>query len=207
MMLTQTYNFATQHMKSAYIFAQQAQLVEERNAGQEFGPFFEKIRTFVSSTIIMSVCALEANINEHFRQKKGILRDFSEDQRITIFRKIEKLPVLDKYQLGLLLNKRDEINFNTEPFESLQYLVLFRNMMVHFKSEYDSELEYSGRLEKKLRAKITQSPFTKTSPGFLTHRAMSFSCARWSANTVLQFSRDYCKRLGILDKFRSIELI
>ncbi len=51
----------------------------------------------------MSVCALEANINEHFMQKNGILKNFDYDQRISIFRETEKFRILDKYQFGPLL--------------------------------------------------------------------------------------------------------
>ncbi len=207
MELIQTYNFATQHMKNACMFARQAESVENENIGHEFGPFFEKIRTFVSSTVIMSVCALEANINEHLMQGKGILRNFSDDQKISIFRKIEKLSILDKYQLGLLLNNMDEFSFATEPFESLQYLIKFRNMMVHYKSESDPDLEYSKKLEKNLKSKIEESLFTNNSPNFLTFRAMSYSCAKWSVNTVLKFSQCYSDKLGIPDKFKSLELL
>ena len=205
--LIQTYNFANQHMKSARMFAKQAESIENTNQGQEFGPFFEEIRTLVSSTVIMSVCALEANINEHLMQGKALSKNFSDDQKTSILGKIEKLSILDKYQLGLLLNNKDEFNFATEPFESLQYLIKFRNMMVHYKSESDPDLEYSKRLENKLKSKIRESSFTKNSPGFLTVRAMSYSCAKWGVNTVLKFSQYYSEELGLRDKFESIELL
>lgn len=205
--LIQTYNFATQHMKSACRFAKKAESLENENQGQEYGPFFDEIRTFVSSTVIMSVCALEANVNEHFMQKNGILKSFGDLQKNSIFRKIEKLRILDKYQLGFVLNNMPELKFNAEPFESLQYLVTLRNYMVHYKSESDPDLEYSKKLEKNLRAKIEESPFTKNSPGFLTFRAMSYSCAKWSVNTVMKFCRYYSKELGLRDKFRSIEFL
>jgi hypothetical protein len=202
-----TYNFASQHMKSARIFALQSKTLEEQHYGDEFGAFFEDVRSYVSSTIILSVCALEANINEQFYDRNGVLKEFTDTHRENIFNIIERQRILDKYQLGLLLNKRNPLLFDKEPFESIQYLIRFRDLMVHYKPESDLDFKYSKNLEKKLRTKIHVSPFPDSGAGYLTMKAMSYSCAKWAVNTVLEFSKEYSDLLQIQDKLSSITLL
>ena len=199
--ITVIYNFALQHMKAAIEFAKLAKKVECDNASKKCGSFFEEIRTYVSSAIILSVCALEANINEHLVSSDGILKHYSDDERAQIFNIIQYLKIKEKYQYGLIVNKKSQLKFDKEPFESFKYLISFRNSLVHYKPESDKDLSSSKKLEKKLRSKIQQSPFFPKGDCFITKRAMSYSCAKWAVNKALNFSKKYSKALGIPDRF------
>jgi len=204
--LTITYNFARQHMKSAIQFAKQAGKIEADNSGKACGPFFEELRTYVSSAIILSVCALEATINEHLAASNGILKGYDADLRGELFALIEKkrVSLKEKYDLGLILNKKPKLGFDKEPFQSLKCLIALRNALVHYKPESDKDLKDSEELRKKLRSKIKDSPFVSKTDNFLTKRAMSYSCAKWAVNTALNFSREYSKILDIGDKFSNL---
>lgn len=199
--ITVIYNFALQHMKTAIEFAKRAKKVEDDNSGKEYGKFFEEIRAYVSSAIIMSVCALEANINEHLVSSNGIFQHYSDDERAQIFNIIQYLSIIDKYQYGLITNKKPQLKFNKEPFESFKYLLSFRNSLVHYKPESDKDFSSSKNLEKKLKSKIQQNPLFPKGDSFITKRAMSYSCAKWAVNKSLNFAKKYSELLGIPDKF------
>ncbi|MHC4326887.1 MAG: hypothetical protein ACYSWW_02045, partial [Planctomycetota bacterium] len=115
--------------------------------------------------------------------------------------------IIEKYQLGLLLNKKPLLKFDKEPFESFQYLIRFRNSLVHYNPESDQDFRSSRKLERSLRSKIEESSFTNRRDPFLTKRAMSYSCARWAVNTALTFSKEYCKILKIQDKFSNLKCL
>ena len=176
--ITIIYNFAHQHMLSAIKFAELTGEVERDNSDKKYGAFFQNIRTYVSSTIILSVCALEANINEHLASTNGILKGYEDDHRALISPGDKWRGIIEKYQLGLLLNKKPLLKFDKEPFQSFQYLILFRNSLVHYKPESDVDFGSSRKLEKSLRSKFEESSFTNKRDSFLTQRAMSYSCSK-----------------------------
>ena len=196
-----TFNFASQHMGTAIKFAKQAEKIENENHTEEKSNFFDEMRTYVSSTIIMSVCALEANINEHFLSNDGILKDYKPDDRGKILEIIDSYKISEKYQMGLILNKKPLLIFDKEPFESFQYLIKFRNSLVHYKPETDKDFKVSKQLEKNLKCKFDTNPHAKPNNSFLGYHAMSYSCAKWAVNTALLFCKAYSEMLGIYDKF------
>lgn len=196
-----TYNFASQHMGTAIKFAQQAHMIELNYTNEKKDDFFNEMRTYVSSTIILLVCALEANINEHFVSNDGILKDYIPNDREKIFDIIDSKSIRDKYQLGLILNKKPPLQFDNDPFESFQYLIKFRNSLVHYKPETDIDFKVSKQLEKNLKYKFDTNSHAKKSYSFLGYHAMSYSCAKWAVNTALDFSKAYSKMLSISDKF------
>lgn len=202
-----TFNFASQHMASAITFAKQAGKIESDNIAERQKTFFTEIRTYVSSAVILSVCALEANINEHFMSNDGILKDYKPDDRLSIFEAIDTPNVKAKYQRRLILNKKQPLQFDKEPFQSFQYLIKFRNALVHYKPETSKELKASRQLEKNLRYKFTTNPYFNQSDPFLGYQSMSYSCAKWAVNTALNFSRAYSEILGITDKFSSYKCL
>ena len=202
--VTITYNFAYHHMRSAIEFAKLASSIEGENSGKGYGPFFEELRMYVSSAIILSVCALEANINEQLAGSGTILRGYANDLRAQFFNLIEHLSMQEKYQLGLIVNRKPPWEFNKEPFQSLKCLIALRNAFVHYKPESDNDLRYSKKLEARLAPKIKQRPFVRKTDNFLTKRAMSYSCAKWAVNTSLNFSSEYCRILDIKDRFSDL---
>lgn len=205
--MTMIYNFAHQHMQSAIKFTELAGEVERDNSGGKYGAVFGNIRTYVSSAIILSVCALEANINEHLVSSNGILKDkdYENSQKMLILQTIEQRGIKDKYLLGLALSKKPLLTFDKEPFESFQYLITFRNSLVHYGPESDQDLRASKKLGKNLRTKIEESPLTNKRDNFLTMRAMSHSCAKWAVKTALNFSDEYSRILKITNKFSSLK--
>ena len=93
------------------------------------------------------------------------------------------------------------------PWLNVQSSVIsFRNVIVHYTPESDVDFIHSKKMEKKLRAKITESPFYKKTESFVARRAMSYSCAEWAINTTLKFVDEYCKILNIRNKFKKINL-
>jgi hypothetical protein len=63
--------FASHHLQAAAMYAREVHRIEVEHTGEPYGSFFDEIIRYASSVIIMSLAALEANINEHI---DGIIR-------------------------------------------------------------------------------------------------------------------------------------
>jgi hypothetical protein len=205
--VTMIYNFASQHMGTAIKFAQQAGKIECDNVTEKKDNYFTEMRTLVSSAIILTVCALEANINEYFATNDGVLKDYILDDRATILKIIDFKSIKDKYQLGLILNHKPPLQFDKEPFESFRYLLKFRNALVHYKPETSKDMKVSERLEKQLKNKFNENRNADKNAPFISNRAMSYDCIKWAVNTALDFSRAYSEMTGIANKFSSYECL
>lgn len=76
-------NFALQHLKTAILMHFQVSKLEAENLNQEFGAFFEDIRSYTSASIFASAAALEALINELFigpsEKLRPLFKDFEKE--------------------------------------------------------------------------------------------------------------------------------
>jgi hypothetical protein len=197
-------NFAVNHLRSAIRAAREAKAVEEANAEAEHGPWFDDMIQFVPVAIVMAGAALEAGANEliqdildgstDLRPTKGckqLLMDLKEERSGN---------ALDRYRrVALLFDKEPKTGHSS--WQDAQHLVGFRNYLLHFKPEWDDGTPKVERgLVKALRPKIEISPGFRTNFRF-PYGFMTYSCAKWSVESVLAFSRDFSSVLGVKDTF------
>ena len=80
--------------------------------------------------------------------------------------------------------------------------VRFRNEFMHFKPSWDSDDIHGGNLVADLKKKIPVVGAYKSNFLF-PYGFMTYGCARWAVQTVLTFSAEFAKLLGVKDKFVS----
>ena len=170
--LRQRSNFAVQHMLAAARFSRRVGQIER--SGEPLGNFFNEIISFVSATILSSVAALEANINEYFAEPET---NFPGQNR-QVFHKtwelIEQKPILDKYQWSLVLKGKAELNKGELVFQDADNVIRLRNLLVHFKPEWHDEQIEHKKIESRLTGKFKPSPFIGTSGVFFPQKCMSY---------------------------------
>ena len=159
----------------------------------------------VPVSVVMAAAALEANANELIQDivdgsvhsplpasRKELLKDLKDDHSGNAW---------DRYRrFALVMDK--EPDKGTEPWRNARLLVRFRNEFMHFKPSWDSDDIHNGKLVEGLRKKIPVVAAYKRNFLF-PYGFMTYGCARWAVQTVLTFSAEFAKLLGVKDKFVS----
>jgi hypothetical protein len=200
--------FAMNHLQVAANSARQAYEIEQANANASFGPWFDGMMRLVPVSVVMAGAALEASANEvlqdildsqpHSRltpSREKLLMDLKKDRSGNAIEKFRRL--------ALLMDKDPDTC--TEPWHNARLLVKFRNEFMHFRPSWDDDDIHSGDLVGKLRKKI---PVVDAYKGnfLFPYGLMSYGCAKWAVQTVLEFSSDFAKLLGVTDKFGAVTL-
>jgi hypothetical protein len=194
--------FALTHLQVAAQSARLACTIEQENVGQPFGPWFDGMMRSVPVAIVMAGAALEANANEllqdildgHTRldvtsSRRKLLLDLKEDYS-------GNAPV--KYRrLALLMDK--DCDTGTEPWHNAKLLAKFRNEFMHFRPSWDDEAIHTGSLVEELKRKVPVVAGHELFPYLL----MTYGCAKWAVQTVLEFCSEFARLLGVRDRFAS----
>ena len=197
--------FAAQHLKAASLFRDHVARIETENLGQEFGAFFEDIRSYASACIMSSTASLEALINELFIAHGSKLRAGVSNFETAFWgRGIERKPTLDKYQLALsVLRVKKFKETNTPAYRAAGALVELRNALIHHQPTWD--LPPRPRQDNLAAALKRQhfpvSPFLPDKRAdFVTMQCMSHGCARWAVETVVAFVSEFDARTQLDEK-------
>jgi hypothetical protein len=204
-------NFAVQHMLAAARFARRVGEVEKEHAGEQFGPFFDEIISYVSATILSSAAGLEAYINELFIEAETYFPEYrrgaSAELWDLLWKRVERDNTLDKYQLALDLKKLDRFGKDKKSTIDVTYaaasaLIDVRNALMHFKPQWDDEEKLHRQLTNRLRnLGIPTSPFMPAGTQHFPTAFMSHATAKWAVTTSLQFTAAFSQRAGLENKF------
>ena len=189
-------NFALQHLQAASLLRDHAARVEAAHAGEEFGPFFGEMRSYVSACIMSSAASLEGLINEFFIAPNCGLRSKFADFDREFWGKVERWPILTKYQHALELLGLPLLDETGEWYGDAEAVIEFRNMLVHYKPTWDPRTRREN-LAATLHGKYQLSPFPDQSADFITLRSMSADCSRWVVRSVVRFMREFDGRANL----------
>lgn len=194
--------FGFQHLSTCILFRDKLESIEKENLGNEFGSFFETVRAYGSAGIMSAAAALEALINELFIDPHENLRPLFSDFEKEFWKKggVERKPILKKYNLALSMLGAQTIDTNDSIYVETDALIELRNALVHFKLIWDPKRKRHIALETMVAGKFQLSPFPDSGADFVTMKAMSSSCLRWSISTIGQFIEEFQKRAGLNQK-------
>lgn len=199
-------NFAVHHLRAAAEAARRAYEVEQANVSEEFGSWFEGMILWVPVSVVMAGAALEAGANEVVQDIldgfTGLSLTDGRKALLTDLKKEQSGNAVSKYrQIALLFDKlpaRGSI-----PWQNADLLVKFRNNFMHFKPSWSNVDDVRVRDSDLIRDLKTKIPIVAAYQrrfvfpfGFMT-----YGCARWAVQTVLEFSIDFTKLLDIKDTF------
>ena len=189
-------NFAAQHLIAAEYFRDQVVSIELENipSSVQFSP--PQYLHYWFASVIFAAMAMEANaydlmttVNRNEESPAQGRRFRAEDLR---------KPLLDRYNLlhQIAMNGK-ELPRGHGISQDARALVLLRDEIVHYKTEWRSVATISKKLEALLRARIKLNPY-KCGNIFFPEQCVSASSSIWAINT----SRSFMESFSVTTKYR-----
>lgn len=215
------HSLSRQHFWGAQFFSDESHRIE--NMGMQGASDNDKKshRAYVIGAIFSTTAALEASINELYQEvvdnQRNALPGLTERQSKLFTEcwaqdfKYNRIPqkyqivfdhnskMLIKYKLALLFVGADTFDTEDQLYKDVTNLVLLRNKLVHYKSEWDYEKKSHHNLESELQGKFPLNPLSHADLWF-PHRCLGFGCAKWGLDTTSRFMNEFCKRMHIPDR-------
>ena len=194
-----TSNLALQHFRAAELFRDQVKQIENSHHSEEFGPFFDDIRSYCIACVLTSVASMETLINELFLDPGTGLRQLVSDFENVFWERggIEWWPILDKYQYALKLRNAKLLDKGGPLYQNAAALIELRNFLTHYKPAREPETQRVVRLEELLKGKFALSPFPDAGADFVAKRCMSAGAAQWAVETSRALIREFYSRTGL----------
>jgi hypothetical protein len=106
---------------------------------------------------------------------------------VKLWESYERKPVLDKYDLALLLRQVYTLDRGMTPTLDVALLIQLRNALTHFKPEWFDAQQAHARLPSRLTGRfLPSSSFTASEPVF-TRRWATHGCTAWAIKSVIDF--------------------
>jgi len=199
------HSFSRQHFRAADFFAKRSQEFEDQ--GRE-GPSDEHVtsvhRSYVTGAIILCVAGLESSVNEFYleacdkneRKLQGLTSD---DIHVlaTWWQEMEKRSLLTKYQTALKLTAKQTFDLGSNPYQDVGNLCFLRNALVHYKPEWDGELDAHKKLQDRVQSRFPPNPLAARGSLWFPHLCLGAGCARWAVSAGQAFLGEFCRRMGI----------
>jgi hypothetical protein len=76
-----------------------------------------------------------------------------------------------------------------------------RNALVHYKPEWDTDLENHKKIEDRLKSRFKINPFSHDNDAFFPKKCLGHGCAEWSVQSVIKFIQDFYNKMGFSPKW------
>jgi hypothetical protein len=198
-------DFAHHHRRAAAVAARRAYDIETAGEANTLGPGFDEIMTCVPVSVCMAGAALEANANEliqdilDWKVRTTVMTDA---HKVLLEELLENRSgnALDRYRMVALLRDR-VLDRRDSAWGEAALLIAFRNFFMHFKPNWEPTDSEPKKLAAKFAKKFTLAEPYKTNAFYMfPHACLTYECAKWSVQTVLNFSQFMSKSFGIADR-------
>lgn len=193
-MLVQRYDAAISHLMAAAMLTRSASRLEVELGNRDipYGPLLDEIRWNVTAAVIMSVAALEANLNE-LQDDVGMKEDDLKSMVCKSFK--------GRHDFTLEHLNKPELDWSKAPAQNVTLLIKLRNELVHPRPEWGNQQNKHKKLGKNLRDKFELSRFHGNDAPIFPTRVMSHGCASWAVNSAYEFGEEVSLRLRDGPKF------
>jgi hypothetical protein len=182
-------NFAGQHLAAAKYF--QSQVVEIERVGQpspeRFAP--PQYYHFWFATVVFSVMALEANVYD--LMTTAFHRDCVPHEASQFRAEDHKKPLFERYNLlHKIVMQGERLSLDHGIGQEARLLEKLRNEIVHYKTEWRSEVVVSSKLRSMLHSRFDQNPFC-CGGVFFPEQCVSASSATWAVRVAYDFMLNF----------------
>ena len=199
-------NLSIPHLLSACLFSRSLSQLEAAHHGEALGPFWEEILAHATASVLLSVASLESYVNELFADLGRHFPSIPNAILQKIWETHERKPILEKFDLALLLRNAPLVDRGSRPGQDVVLLIGLRNAVVHFKPEWFDSQEDHAKLSTKLRACFAGSPFFGPGESLFPRGWATHDCTAWAINSAVAFIDMIDRQAGLsshLDHFRS----
>lgn len=202
------HSFSRQHLKAATYFANRADEIESATVASSDDERLAQHRAYVTEAVISAVAALESSINELYLEAQdqnphtlkgldsktvSLLAEFGSE--------IERNPILHKYQIALLIIGAGKFDKGSPPYQETHSLIKLRDALVHYRPEWDDELDIHESIQKRLQGRFPENRLAQPGNLWFPHKCLGSGCAQWALNTATVFMREFCRRAQIPERF------
>lgn len=188
-------NFAAQHLAAAEHFATQAAATEHKvpPSKRVFAP--PEYAHYWFAAVVFSAMALEANIYELMTEGERTGKPPLGSRRFRI--EDHRKPLLDRYALVYETALQGaKLRRDRGLAQQVRALVLLRDEIVHYKTEYRSNAKVSNKLNDLLRFRIPLNPY-RCGDVFFPEQCVSVGGAKWAIATSRHFILEFASKTGV----------
>lgn len=198
-------DFAMFHLYAAQTFALRSHALEATGDRNNDG----ESRSCVLSSIIVSVCFLEASINQlfMFHQKlpgidvrllfAGIPEEIGNTLHDLWAADIDNLSILSKYNLVLAASQKEALQQDANPFQDAKALIGLRNAIVQYKEGWLADGQ-THPMERKLKGKFPINALAAGHDlGFYPAECLGYGCAKWACTSAKSLVDQFYQRLAV----------
>ena len=202
--LTQRSAMAVQHLLAASRLSRQCREIQDANRGLPLGSFFDDQIACVSSTVMLSVASLEANINEHIEDADKLFPELSVGARREFCNLLSQLPILEKYERILAIKELTSFDRGASPYQDVDLLIAIRNELVHFHPEWHDRQNRHAKLGRRILYRFELSPFiVDESAVIFPNRFIGYGCTKWAVESALAFMEQFASLAQLSNRFES----
>jgi len=207
-------NLSGRHLEAANLFVLHCKDLELKHAKDPWPKqCWEQHQSYATAAIVLSSAALEAAINEFFSSAedhviRGIrmpaISNFSEStiQLLNeLWHIVERSNTLEKYQVALTACQRDPLPRGDTTYQNARDLLSLRNSLIHFRPEWDNDLDDHAKLERRLNGKFPENTLAPHAITWFPSKCLGAGSGEWACRSVKQFSKEFCERLKIPQQF------
>lgn len=167
----------------------------------------DRLRTYVSSAVLLSAGTIEAAVNEFFVdavERSNWLQELSERTLRHLaalweeWLREKQVGTLEKVQIALTATGNERFDKGKAPYQDVDNLFVLRNSLVHFVPEWLSGQDKHEKIEKRLRGyRFRPNPFAVGDEPFFPEQCLGADCARWAVRTAHRFVLAFYERMSI----------
>jgi hypothetical protein len=196
------HHFSKQHLIAARLFSDLSEQAETKAGATEEDR--RSHRAYVTGAVVFSVAFLEASINELYLQAvdgdRTALSGLTDQQTAVLaelWQTVEQRQLLSKYQIVLAACGARRFDQGAEPFQGTDALIKIRNALIHYRPEWDDDLDDHKKIRDRLGNRFGPNPFAGAGTLWFPHQCLGAGCATWSADQAALFMTDFCQRLNL----------
>jgi hypothetical protein len=164
---------------SAALFSRKAYALEELDPAAATDAVRMEHRSYSIGAVISAAFYLEATINELYLEAidRNLNTFPTERLRLAelmahVWHDVEQMAVASKYQVALTLGDVAPYPKGENAYQAVDGLLRLRNALVHYKPEWDTELEEHRKLEERLAKRFKESRLSSPGQAFFPHRCL-----------------------------------
>lgn len=214
--------FSNIHLQTAVELSEQVAILED--SPNERGGYLSNWG-FAIGSITSCMSFLDSIINEFVDDvSRGVLAIYKEDEETDnktdfdsshydMFENLEdeildwrNMPTLKKYQVILIVFGKEPFDRGSQPFQDVDIVRRLRNYFVHYNPEMykHHQEEVQHRLGSALQGKFELNPLADESDPYFPDKTLSHGCTEWCIGTVVEFTDEFFKRLGLIPPYRTL---
>jgi hypothetical protein len=206
--LSARYNFTHQYLSAAKDFAANAETIERRHSVRPpSAKALSKHIAAVTSTVFHAVAAIEAEVWTVTNHGPGHHLGSNGVDQVAVARLKPVIHLLDRESLPekcnvvLDLLGKAPISKGSAAFQDARLLIRLRNELIHYKSQWDHEVDQRTLVRGLVAKRFSIPPFRRDASPIFPKQILGADCAKWASATAPKFLNIFYDHLGVKSPF------